>query len=87
MGWPRLDGDASAGMEVTVADVTRFAGFRSPTMLLTDGSLSRADKLGGLSTWQMLLLRQQMDGDDERRGELVREIETALLRLAGNGRR
>jgi hypothetical protein len=67
-----------------VPDVTKFAGFRSPWSLVTDPSLSREDKLGGLRTWHALLAAwQQGEGDAAARGRLLTEIERALARLAG----
>ena len=67
-----------------VPDVTRFAGFCSPSRLISDATLSREDKLGGLSTWQTLLMRlQQADGESEALSRLAKEIEKALFRLSG----
>lgn len=70
-----------------VPDVTKFAGFRSPWSLLTDPSLSREDKLGGLSTWHALLDGWPQDGDDAARSTLLTEVERALARLAGDRER
>ena len=68
--------------ELVVTDVTKFAGFVSPATLVTDTSLSREDKISGLSNWHWLVDRlRQMDGDDEGRARLAREIEGALERL------
>jgi hypothetical protein len=69
-----------------VPDVTKFAGFRSPWSLVTDPSLSREDKVGGLKTWRALLAGwAQGEGDDVARGRLLTEVERALTRLSGEG--
>jgi hypothetical protein len=70
-----------------VPDVTKFAGFRSPWSLVTDPSLGREDKIGGLRTWHALLSSlPDGEGDPAARARLLKEVERALGRLAvGDG--
>jgi hypothetical protein len=71
-----------------VPDVTRFAGYASPEMLLEDPWLSRDDKISGLRTWRGLIVRFGMIDDapevDEQRMrvQLVDDIDRALECLA-----
>jgi hypothetical protein len=67
-----------------MADVRRFAGFRSPGILIRDPHLSRADKIDALEGWRSLVVRESVlekqDPADRRR--LIGEITRALALLA-----
>jgi hypothetical protein len=66
-----------------VADVTRYAGYTSPTVLGSDPALTVADRLGALRSWQGLLLenRKAAVRDPEQVRRLVLEIGRTLARL------
>jgi hypothetical protein len=65
-------------VEASLPDVTRFAGYPSPEALLADPSLSRDDKISGLTTWRGMIVQLGVSEDEERRMRLVEEIDRAL---------
>jgi hypothetical protein len=66
-----------------VPDVTRFAGYPSPSTLVRDPLLSREDKVGALRSWRGLVLRAGLvvTDDPTDRERLMREIGRALERV------
>jgi hypothetical protein len=64
-----------------VADVTRYAGYSSPSSLTRDPALSVDDKLGALKSWQRQLFLMAGERDTPQRRRLIVEISRALLEL------
>jgi hypothetical protein len=64
-----------------VADVTRYAGYSSPSSLTRDPTLSVADKLGALKSWRRQLFLIAGERDTAQRRRLIVEISRALLEL------
>ena len=64
-------------------DVTKFAGYASPAVLVRDPLLSREDKLSALRSWRGLVMRMGLlvTDDQSERERLIREIGRAMERL------